>query len=459
MRILETGRPGRSLVAGLYLLASLLAGGALAQTTTGNLIANRLEGSWSADPTLTPQLTGMSVEPELTVAFRREPTAVAGLGEHGAALANREIFFTGSMSMLGRDHPFVLTSEQGIPTILSVWPNRGGAPGTRLRRFTVMLAVAKEPSGDLLFLGTEDASEPMTPFRRSPDPARLALSPETAKLLDAALMVGDTRAVEEAMARLPDRPDWQAVIDVLVADMRRAPDASHNNRSLLLEAIVSRHLPEARLDVAPLIAAIRTRSWTNQQKTAQVLAAAAERPELFRWHEQPAIAALIPLTASQRSRVVQAALATLHRLTDQRLGRQPSEWVAWYEAKYGEKLDLTGSVYELVTTVRRVEEREAFKVGETLVEGLGGLQAEARRFAERARALGLEPAVVLLGGDEQLASGADSTIRWAEPLIKALGEVGITSIVVSPRTDEFYPPFEPGFPRTKPASPGSVPRR
>ncbi len=253
-----------------------------------------------------------------------------------------------------------------------------------------------------------------------------------------------------AFMALADRPDWQAIADYLVERIRDDPNGSHNNTCLALGSVVKRHLDEIELDIDPVLGLLSTLPWTNQQKAAGVLAAAAQRAELFEGNEERAIRLAIPLTTSQRGRVVSPALRILHALTDEKeLERDPAAWVGWYEKRYQEKIDLRGSVYELLAIVHSRDEdgKRTYELNGQPVGDAGGLR-DALESLSQAAATHALPAVPVVVVDPEILEKMNMTriykVMSEHSMIFA--RAGMGGMTISPETDVFYPPYEVGFP-------------
>jgi hypothetical protein len=239
-------------------------------------------------------------------------------------------------------------------------------------------------------------------------------------------------------------------VDTLIEDIRRDPTALHNNRLIVLLAIVSAHLHEVRVDLDPLIAALGTERWTNQQKTANLLAKMAENKALFKSKEQPVIRALIPLTASQRGLVTEPALLALQRLTgNSSLQREPEAWARWFEARYHDTIRLAGSVYELVTVIGTEEGgagARRYRIGKRLYK-LEDLQMPLQAAIDEARRAGLRPGFAFLVTEPITSAETDAAgVAEAAPARTILERLGIQDLLLVPKDARFYEPFKPGYP-------------
>jgi hypothetical protein len=274
------------------------------------------------------------------------------------------------------------------------------------------------------------------------------LTPETGLLLEHALSTDSgagINTVYEAMRQIPDRPDWQAALDVMVDQLRNKPAGDNNNRCLIIESILRKHSDEASMDLGPLIPILKTRDAFNQQKAAQVIEAVLSRHDLVKPIEQDLIRALIPLTTSQRERVVRPALQVLESLTGQQsIGRDPDGWVKWYFSNFHERIDLSRAVYELLVVVRVPDSNHsgfilnghAVPDDKSLEEEILALKTEAER-----KDLRISLAVITdqesLDSDEIMDNLLDR-IKSLEPAAKA---AGIEAVTFAPRTEKYYLPW------------------
>jgi hypothetical protein len=280
--------------------------------------------------------------------------------------------------------------------------------------------------------------------------AATQLTPETSLLLERALSTDSgagINTVYEAMRQIPDRPDWQAALDVMMDQLRSNPAGDNNNRCLIIEFILSKHSDEASMDLGPLIPVLKTQDAFNQQKAAQVIIAVISRHDLVKPIEQDLIRALIPLTTSQRERVVRPAVQALESLTGQQsIGRDPDGWIKWYFSNFHEKIDLSRAVYELLVVVRVPDNNNSGFIlnghpvpdDKSLEEEILALKTEAER-----KGLRISLAVITdqesLDSDEIMHSLLDG-MKSLEPAVKA---AGIEAVTFAPRTEKYYLPWKP----------------
>lgn len=252
----------------------------------------------------------------------------------------------------------------------------------------------------------------------------------------------DELRVMQAFAKQSGAP---AAIPGLLAALRAEAPALDNDVGLTLDFVLAAH-PHAPCDMEPLLEAIRRPRWTSQQKCAQALVHLLRRGD-GAGRERELAADLVPLLASQRPRVFDAAEACLVALTGEEHGDTPDGWLAWYAARFGTELDMRAAVYEDLLVVRPLADGESARYeveGEQLATTaeLRELVAE-RLHAARERGLALGVSIQL--ADEQLA---DLAAVLADPEVRALlelliGELGIADVVVSPSADAFRAPWRP----------------
>jgi hypothetical protein len=192
---------------------------------------------------------------------------------------------------------------------------------------------------------------------------------------------------------------------------------------------------------------LKTQDPFNQQKAAQVVEAVISRHDLVKPVEQDLIRALIPLTTSQRERVVRPALQSLESLTGQQsIGRDLDGWVKWYFSRFHEEIDLSRAVYELLVIVRIPDNNNSgFIVNGHLVPDDKSLEKEILALKTEADSKGLRISLAVvtdqesLDSDEIMANLLDR-IKSLEPAVKA---AGIEAVTFAPRTEKYYPPWKP----------------
>lgn len=269
------------------------------------------------------------------------------------------------------------------------------------------------------------------------------LTPETTKILERALSTdpdAGLASINDAMQQVPSRPDWQPALNSLVDQIRNNPDGDNNNRCLIVESILREHTDDAFMDLRPLIPVLKTPDAFNQQKAAQVVEAVISRDDLIKPIEKELIQALIPLTTSQRERVVRPALEALQSLTGQQsIGRNPEEWVKYFFSRFHEKIDLSNAVYELLVIVSLPDDSgfivdgKRIRDDELLKEEILAVKTEAERK-------NLQISLVVITDQDSIDFDAMipdllDRIKPLEPVVKA---AGIKSVTFAPRTEKYY---------------------
>lgn len=444
-----------SILLGLFLLRVEGLRGIALQPDSDNVASRHLAGEWRLQADLSQRLTGGRTGAPDLVSIIPDPSVLNSLPPRiEEMLKSSPVYLAGTLTFAKTRFTFLLT-EQGGAQRLVCFQHESADSGALSILFDVI--PAKEPQNDLLFLGGERDGQPFFAYERDASSKVSPLSKETRGLLLDAL----SDSYSSSLEKLSERPDWQSVVDLLLEEIRGDPKGQHNNRCIVLRALVARHLAEARLDIQPLLVVLASRSWTNQQKASDVLAEAVHRPDLFKGREEETIRAMIPLTASQRGPVVEPALQVLQTLTGEKaLQREPLAWAKWFEARFGGKIELGGSVYELVdviATKRSPDGNPSFWAEGKLLRSTDELRAQLQNFISRARAAGLDPRFVALVSTPVISSETRSkALRDAQPIRDVLGALGIEEITLTPGGTVFYPPFEPGFP-SRPGKPDSQP--
>jgi hypothetical protein len=252
--------------------------------------------------------------------------------------------------------------------------------------------------------------------------------------LQALLATGNRERATAAAYALRHAPAPQPAVRSLVAALDRFDGALQNNICLALMFLLQAH-PSVEVPLAPLVRTMAEKRWTSQQKAAQVVELMARQRKLAD-PDGSLAAVLIPMLASQRSRVYGPARSILPRVTGQSLGNDPIAWADWYRRKYGRRLDLAGSVYELLQIIRaeRRGDKESFRVENDVytsaAELLKRLKADTQTARQRGKVFAL--AVLLPAGSFPL----DRVQGLMESLLPALPGV---DVVFSPENEEFVP--------------------
>lgn len=161
-----------------WILAASLC--ALAAVTTGftfqqlalvqddqNLLRTRLEGQWTLNAPMTRHL---QPEPGATAAqsisFTNDPKVMERLVAQRDRLAGLHLYQSGMMTIDGKSHPYVVTSEHGNATLIyfATRSNEIGA-GTSV---PIAIAVGRPKTQDILFYGgAADGKSSSAAYQRS----------------------------------------------------------------------------------------------------------------------------------------------------------------------------------------------------------------------------------------------------------------------------------------------------
>jgi len=254
-----------------------------------------------------------------------------------------------------------------------------------------------------------------------------------------------------AMQRFAKQSEAPQAIPRLLAEMQKSAPQLDNNVGLQIEFILHSH-PQAPCDMEPLLEGIRRKIWNSQQKCAQALAPLLDRGD-GKGREQELAKDLIPLLASQRPRVFDAAEHCLKGLTKQDLGNVPDRWLVWYADEFGDELDMSGAVWEDLVVVRtsQVEENGARKPHyeiDKVVIPQDELRAKLEERKRAAKERDLELGVSIQIGDERMAKFSFSKDMTADfpDVMFAVGAVHALGmpVVISPEADAFRAPWKQG---------------
>lgn len=254
-------------------------------------------------------------------------------------------------------------------------------------------------------------------------------------------------AVMQNFARQKNAP---AALPDLLKLLKQNDPQLDNNVSLAVTFILMEH-PDADCPLGELLETVQRHQWTSQQKASQALAMAL-KPGNWKGREEDICRALIPLLTSQRSRVFQAALACLRKVSGQTMGPDADAWKAYFEKTFpGKELDLSKAVYEWMVVVKLAPDRKGYILeGEALADGKA-LDEKLRALAAEAKAKGLAlEAAVQVSNDMMNRIARTNDFR---PVQEAMGIVGrVTgSCTVSPEADIFRKPYRL-IPATQPAA-------
>jgi len=153
----------------LFVAASAGAGALEVRPDKENVVASRLCGKWVPEAKLSARLTGGGAageSPSGAIEFASDPAVPAKLpSKYLPHLKVTRIYLAGTMKLRGQDHPFILIEHCGNPHV--VWfRERDGDPMGDSESFNVMLAVAKNPIDDLLFVGGDFNNQPFSAYER-----------------------------------------------------------------------------------------------------------------------------------------------------------------------------------------------------------------------------------------------------------------------------------------------------
>lgn len=134
-----------------------------------NIIVQRLEGSWTVDVPITKQLEPRpdALMPR-SVQFRKDDTVLAKLqGLYPRfKLLGESLYMSGTATMNGVDHWFVIHGEGGNNKLVLFTPTREGGAGEP-HPVLINLIVSRDQTKDLLFLGGVTARESATAYDRT----------------------------------------------------------------------------------------------------------------------------------------------------------------------------------------------------------------------------------------------------------------------------------------------------
>jgi hypothetical protein len=150
----------------LLLLAATAVGSLKLVQTKENVVSSRMEGSWVADEALWGRMQPYG-KAQMTVTFRRDDSVAAKVPQKFLdKLGDTEAYSAGVATMDGKDWPYVLITHDGNPTLLA-FRERNGDPMGDAESSLMMLAPAKDPANDILFMGGDFNNEPFRPLKRA----------------------------------------------------------------------------------------------------------------------------------------------------------------------------------------------------------------------------------------------------------------------------------------------------
>ena len=157
-------------VLGLFVAALAHAGALEVKPDKENVVASRLCGKWGVEPKLSQRLTAGAPDresPAGDIEFASD-SAVAGKlpGKYLEFLKDKRIYMAGTMKLAGKEQPFILIEHSGNPHV--VWfRERDGDPMGDAESFNLVVAVAKNPIDDLLFIGGDFNNQPFRALERA----------------------------------------------------------------------------------------------------------------------------------------------------------------------------------------------------------------------------------------------------------------------------------------------------
>lgn len=130
------------------------------------IVASRVQGSWKLEVATSDRLdpkrpAGAAKE----ITFTDNPGVLAGLQAHSDRFKNREIFGSGIVNVDGKTHPYILVGEHGGTSVVWFTGNEAGTdPVAKATTNTLAIAVGRDRSADLLFLGGDTRGTPAVAY-------------------------------------------------------------------------------------------------------------------------------------------------------------------------------------------------------------------------------------------------------------------------------------------------------
>jgi hypothetical protein len=235
----------------------------------------------------------------------------------------------------------------------------------------------------------------------------------------------------------------------LLQVLRDEAPAMDNNTCLAVEMILMQH-PDAVCPTEALIEALERKIWTSQQKAAQALLhAIPSEPDAD--VEERMARALIPLMTNQRSRVFGAGVKCLQRLSGEDHPPTPEPWLAWFEGRFGDEVDLGDAVYEVVAVVRRTPGEDGvaqYSVNGVDVGDAAALETHLAELVDLAAQRDLDLAGVVQVTEVAMAEMAKTMdLSPVEEPIGVFQKLEISG-TVSPDADVFRPPWTASVPES-----------
>lgn len=159
------------LALGLLLVAPLSGSSAWppkVEPDKNSILAARLLGKWQLQEPLSLRLMGKSKHKVKGLAITADRGVAARIpAKYQPFLDGKRIYLAGQLQLNGKvSYPFVLIARGGSGHIV-FFRARNGDPMGDAESFYVMLAQAREPTKDLLFLGGDMPGEPFMALERS----------------------------------------------------------------------------------------------------------------------------------------------------------------------------------------------------------------------------------------------------------------------------------------------------
>lgn len=156
----------RTLALAVTLLALVTADGLTVVDNEHNVTASRLEGEWIADPSLSWRLWADNAGRRDRFAFRADPDVATRVPERYARMfADHPVYMSGTMTRLGREHPFLLLAIHGNPHV--IWfRTEDGDPFGDLESFNLFVARAERREDDVLLVGGDFNNQPFLAYQR-----------------------------------------------------------------------------------------------------------------------------------------------------------------------------------------------------------------------------------------------------------------------------------------------------
>jgi len=137
-----------------------------------NVVASRLEGNWVMHVALTKRLLSRDISREELrrngrLAFKLDAAVAEKIpAKYDEFLAKKQIYAAGIMTRQQKEHAFLLIENSGNPHIVYFREDKDEPMGDA-ESFNVMLAPAKEPINDLLFVGGDFNNQPFKAYERA----------------------------------------------------------------------------------------------------------------------------------------------------------------------------------------------------------------------------------------------------------------------------------------------------